>query len=210
MAKFCSQCGNLLEDGDKFCGNCGAPVEAAPVKEKVQEKTPERTQETAPADAAAKEIKEAKEVKKEKLPERALSAREGLYSSLQKTARSPRKDRTLGEKYFSYEGRLNRKRYFLRSLALWLVCVFLGSILAVLFAPIGFVAAAILLISSVMLSIRRLHDLNKSGWFVLISFIPVIGFFWGLYLLFAKGTAGDNDYGADPLDIQDQDISDFS
>ena len=48
-------------------------------------------------------------------------------------------------------------------------------------------------------SIRRLHDLNKSGWFLLISLIPVINFFFGIYAGFFKGTEGPNDYGDDPL-----------
>ena len=51
-----------------------------------------------------------------------------------------------------------------------------------------------------MLMIRRLHDLNLSGFFVLLSFVPIVSFGLIVYLFIKKGTEGDNDYGADPLD----------
>lgn len=47
----------------------------------------------------------------------------------------------------------------------------------------------------VRLAIRRSHDLNKSAWFAIISFIPIAS----LYLVFKKGTPGPNRYGPDPL-----------
>lgn len=47
------------------------------------------------------------------------------------------------------------------------------------------------------LAVRRLHDLNSSGWFVLISFAP-FGQLLILWLMFKKGTEGVNDYGEPP------------
>jgi uncharacterized membrane protein YhaH (DUF805 family) len=55
-----------------------------------------------------------------------------------------------------------------------------------------------LLVPSIAVTIRRLHDTNRSGWWWLIAFIPILG---GLVLLiFAvlDGTPGDNRYGPDP------------
>lgn len=46
-----------------------------------------------------------------------------------------------------------------------------------------------------VIMIRRLHDLNKSGWMLLLFFIPLINFFMALYVLLASGTAGLNQYG---------------
>lgn len=43
--------------------------------------------------------------------------------------------------------------------------------------------------------IRRLHDLNQSGWLSLIMFIPLANIIFALYVLFAKGTEGTNKYG---------------
>lgn len=48
---------------------------------------------------------------------------------------------------------------------------------------------------SIVFAIRRLHDRNHSGWLVLLIFVPVINIIFALYLLFAKGNEGVNNYG---------------
>jgi uncharacterized membrane protein YhaH (DUF805 family) len=53
---------------------------------------------------------------------------------------------------------------------------------------------------SLAIAVKRYHDRDKSGWWVLIIFLPVIGALW--YLIecgFLRGTDGNNDYGPDPL-----------
>ncbi|MBR2775212.1 MAG: DUF805 domain-containing protein [Selenomonadaceae bacterium] len=50
-----------------------------------------------------------------------------------------------------------------------------------------------------MILTRRLHDIDRSGWFALIALVPVIGFFFSIYLFFAQGTVGSNQYGQEPL-----------
>jgi uncharacterized membrane protein YhaH (DUF805 family) len=57
-----------------------------------------------------------------------------------------------------------------------------------------------LLYMNLMLAVRRLHDLNMSGWFVLVSFIPFIGPLFGLYMLFWPGTSTSNNFGTPPSD----------
>ncbi len=54
-------------------------------------------------------------------------------------------------------------------------------------------------IGGIMLSIRRLHDLNKSGWFLLLSLVPLVNIIFAFYMWLAPGTNGWNDYGEDPL-----------
>jgi len=51
---------------------------------------------------------------------------------------------------------------------------------------------------SIILNRRRLHDLEQSGWLTLLIFVPLVNFFFGLYLLFAPGTQGENRYGLKP------------
>jgi uncharacterized membrane protein YhaH (DUF805 family) len=46
--------------------------------------------------------------------------------------------------------------------------------------------------------VRRLHDVDKSGWWFLISFIPIIGTIWIIVLLATDGTPGTNQYGVNP------------
>jgi len=48
---------------------------------------------------------------------------------------------------------------------------------------------------SIILYIRRLHDLNKSGWLSLLFLVPLINLFFFIYVLFGKGTAGPNRFG---------------
>ena len=54
-------------------------------------------------------------------------------------------------------------------------------------------------VGSYMISIRRLHDLDKSGWWILVFFVAYVDIIFSLYLLFAPGTHGYNRYGEDPL-----------
>jgi len=52
---------------------------------------------------------------------------------------------------------------------------------------------------SLSVTIRRLHDTGKSGWWVLIAFIPVLGTLCLLYWMIIKGDEGENRYGPNPL-----------
>lgn len=50
----------------------------------------------------------------------------------------------------------------------------------------------------VCIGIKRLHDLDQTGWFLLVTVIPVVNLIFCLWLLFWPGTKGDNQYGPDP------------
>ena len=65
--------------------------------------------------------------------------------------------------------------------------------------PIGIIWSLANLLPGIAISVRRMHDIDKSGWWVLIDLIPLVGFI--IYLVWAcqKGTTGDNRFGADPL-----------
>lgn len=64
---------------------------------------------------------------------------------------------------------------------------------ALMVAAVGFVVLA--LIWMVTLVVRRLHDLDRSGWWWLLTFVPLLNVFFWLYLLIAPGTPGGNQYG---------------
>jgi uncharacterized membrane protein YhaH (DUF805 family) len=54
------------------------------------------------------------------------------------------------------------------------------------------------IIPSLAVGIRRLHDVGKSGWMMLISFIPLIGAIWLLFLFVTDGNPRENKYGLNP------------
>lgn len=57
----------------------------------------------------------------------------------------------------------------------------------------------ILLYFTYIFAIRRLHDLNKTGWLSLVLLIPLVGIFFWIYISCAKGDEGNNNYGAPRL-----------
>lgn len=68
-----------------------------------------------------------------------------------------------------------------------------GVVVALLFVPLVWIGLAA--------SVKRWHDCDKSGWWMLVTFVPVIGGLWFLIECgFLPGTQGPNAYGSDPLD----------
>lgn len=55
-----------------------------------------------------------------------------------------------------------------------------------------------LFIPGLAVAVRRLHDVDKSGWFLLIVLVPLVGMVWLLVLDCTEGKPGDNEYGSDP------------
>ncbi|OQW43513.1 MAG: hypothetical protein A4S12_00445 [Proteobacteria bacterium SG_bin5] len=63
------------------------------------------------------------------------------------------------------------------------------------------VFGATLIIPTLALQVRRLHDLNLSGWWLLVDLLPYVGWAAMLVLLLLPGSRGANRFGADPRDI---------
>ena len=138
-------------------------------------------------------------------------------------------------KVFSFKGRLNRKPYIIFSIALTILTFFVfllfeeakekfiimkesdfigklsendGNIFLLLFL-LMIVLIILVFIGDITLAVRRLHDLNLSGWWYLpiailnISsdsvILNLIEFVFYIFLIFKRGTVGENKYGADPL-----------
>lgn len=102
------------------------------------------------------------------------------------------------DKFFTYERRLNRKPYILR---IWILCVISLIIQLVLGtdSPLSLVITLPLTVSSIMMTIRRLHDTEHSGWWYLTMFIPIFNLYTLYLTIFKKGTEGYNSFGADPI-----------
>ena len=64
--------------------------------------------------------------------------------------------------------------------------------------PINGIYSLIILIPSIAVAVRRLHDIGKSGWMLLVVFIPLIGVIWLIVLFVREGDLGPNEYGPNP------------
>ena len=109
--------------------------------------------------------------------------------------------------FLNFQGRLNRQPFWIATLVLWLVSMAVTFVTSILFGSqsavttfVQAVVALVLLIPSLAVAVKRYHDRNKSGWWILIVFIPIIGLVWYIVELgFLPGTPGPNRYGPDPL-----------
>lgn len=61
------------------------------------------------------------------------------------------------------------------------------------------------LLPGLAVAVRRLHDVGKSGWFIFISLIPLIGGIWLMVLFFTDSKPGENEYGPNPKGIGNYD-----
>ena len=119
---------------------------------------------------------------------------------------------------FSFQGRINRARFWLVHVGIFVVEAIVLSLMGGTAAIISGDYEQVMIVSgganravwsivgviafwiSLAAGVKRWHDRNKSGWWMLIILVPVIGSLW--YLIecgFLKGTTGPNAYGADPL-----------
>ncbi len=209
---LCQNCGKELPEGAAFCTECGA---------KVAENV---TTEAKPNAEGTEEI------------------------ILSVDGRMGKRKETIREKYFSFHGRLNRKRYILRSLALAAFLAIVQIVICLLvvgiyicaeqlncvdFIDVNYISPTAYMVDFALnvvffvvdltigmsLMVRRLHDLNRSGFLALFNYVLSIVFFalfvefgffflfigllvglsFAIYLIFFKGTKGDNKYGPDPL-----------
>ncbi len=109
--------------------------------------------------------------------------------------------KTCFSKYFTIQGRAQRSEYWWFYLFILIVMFIAGMIDAITGLPIlNLIVMLAILAPYICVAIRRMHDKDKSGWWLLVSFIPVIGFFYILYLFVTRGTVGDNRFGPDPLE----------
>jgi uncharacterized membrane protein YhaH (DUF805 family) len=118
-------------------------------------------------------------------------------------------------RYADFEGRSRRKEYWMFQLAIIIATVALVAVIAIigggldgmaegggLFAGVGLVLFGLFIVAiflpSIAVQVRRFHDQDKSGWFVLLNFIPYVGGLIVFVFMFLEGTPGPNRFGPDP------------
>ncbi len=117
------------------------------------------------------------------------------------------------KRYADFSGRSRRKEYWMFTLGIFLTFALAAFLLVFTFdvthaegsggttvgliTVLGLVYLAIL-IPAIAVQVRRFHDQDKSGWFVLMNFIPYVGGIIVLVFMCLEGTRGANRFGPDP------------
>jgi uncharacterized membrane protein YhaH (DUF805 family) len=115
-------------------------------------------------------------------------------------------------KYAEFNGRARRKEYWYFYLFNFIVSIVISVIgqvmayqsdnestsLSIIYSVVVILYSLILVLPQWAVTVRRLHDTNRSGWWILIQLIPIIGAIITLIYLIEDSTPGDNQYGPNP------------
>lgn len=105
----------------------------------------------------------------------------------------------LTKRYAQFAGRARREEYWMFFLFNVIAIVVLGAIDAMIgLGLLGFVYAVAVFIPGLAVTVRRLHDSGRTGWWALIGLVPFIGFVILLIFMVLDSEPGDNAYGPNP------------
>lgn len=118
---------------------------------------------------------------------------------------------TLKYRFADFDGRASRSEYWYFALFNFLIfftIAMLSVFLTFITPKLGFfgfgilsLASLALFIPSLALTVRRLHDTDKSGWLLLLGLIPLVGPIILLVFYLTPGTIGQNEYGPNPKEL---------
>ena len=184
---YCNNCGNFIPEGAKFCENCGAAVEA---------------QADNYGNAQTNSYSQQGSYYQQPDPQ------QGSYYQppYQQSVVRPKPSVSFGEaismffkRYTDFSGRSVKSEYWYVFLFNFIVGFVLG-ILSYKISAFGFLASLYslaTLIPGLAITFRRLHDIGKSGIYILIGLIPIAGFII-LIVWYTQDSVGDNEYGPAP------------
>ncbi len=121
-------------------------------------------------------------------------------------------EQTYPPKIFALNGRIGRLRYLAYGMLATVLTMFVMGILSAILIPmiassgmsesmmvvLMLILYMPLIVFSIIFMKRRLNDLDKSGWWQLLAYIPLLGIIFALYMVFWPGTKGSNNYGLQP------------
>ncbi|WP_315809260.1 DUF805 domain-containing protein [Pseudomonas sp. C9-3] len=102
--------------------------------------------------------------------------------------------------YFDFNGRARRKEYWMFTLFNVLITIALCVMLSLIsqrLIPLANLYSLAVMLPGLGVTVRRLHDINKSGWMFFLAFIPLVNFYL-IYLLCQDSNERSNYYGANP------------
>ncbi len=107
------------------------------------------------------------------------------------------------QKYAVFDGRARRKEYWMFIL-FHIIIVIVISIIEGAFGSPGVLSTLYglaVLLPGIGVSIRRLHDTGRTGWWMLIGLIPILGAIVLLVFMVQDGEPGENQYGPNPKEV---------
>ncbi len=118
-------------------------------------------------------------------------------------------------KFATFSGRAQRSEFWWFVLFVWAMSIVLSIVDSTLFGTVvrtgnSFYASTntpifsgifslVVVLPNLAVSVRRLHDTDRSGWWLLIGLIPLVGLIVLIVFFASKGTDGNNRFGSDPL-----------
>jgi uncharacterized membrane protein YhaH (DUF805 family) len=113
------------------------------------------------------------------------------------------------KQYADFSGRARRQEYWMFALfnmIFGFIAIILDNVLGIAMEGVGYGPIYILYVLAVFIpglavAVRRLHDVGKSGWMLLIVLIPLVGAIWLLVLLFTDSQKESNKWGQNPKEI---------
>ena len=102
--------------------------------------------------------------------------------------------------YAVFDGRARRKEYWMFFLFNLIVAFVLGFVEAIVGGPgvLGLLYSLGVIVPGIAVTVRRLHDTDRSGWWILIGFVPLLGGLVLLVFMILDSADGSNDYGPYP------------
>ena len=119
------------------------------------------------------------------------------------------------KRYADFQGRSRRKEYWMFALGVVIVAIVLSIIEGILiiegiqsesgniggaYGPLSAIFLLAIIVPAIAVQVRRFHDQDKSGWWVLLGLIPLLGGIVVLVFMCLEGTRGPNRFGPDPKD----------
>ena len=102
-------------------------------------------------------------------------------------------------KYADFSTRSRRMEYWMFLLINCVISIVIGIVGSMIGLKwISYVYSIFLFVPSLAVSVRRLHDTGRSGWWLLLALIPVLGWLVLLFFYFQDSQPGDNEYGSNP------------
>jgi len=105
----------------------------------------------------------------------------------------------LKNKYATFDGRARREEFWMFTLISLIISIVVGIVAKTIGLEfLSFVYSIAVLVPSIAVTTRRLHDTNRSGWWQLIVLVPIIGIIVLIVWCATDSDAGSNQYGENP------------